>query len=95
MRAKIKGLDTLTFSSQESKMKMEVNKINQILSQGIIGSDKNKNMETKLINYVLYIPIYIYLESFFKNKQIFQRKNNSILNTKESTNLHHFNKRQN
>lgn len=95
MRTKIKSLDTLTFNSQQSKMKMEANKINQILNQKIKGSRNDKDLETKLVNFILYIPVFIYLESFFKNKQIFQRKNNSILNSKESTNFHNFNKRSN
>ncbi|CAF0979227.1 unnamed protein product [Brachionus calyciflorus] len=93
MKLKIKNLDRGLFLSQQSKMRMEVNKINQILDQRILGGDNDDNIETKIVNYVLYIPIYIYLESFFKNKQIFQRKNNSILDSKESTNYHTFSKR--
>ena len=74
---------------------MEVNKINQTLNHVIKGYENQKNLELKIVNYILLIPVFIYLESFFRNKEIFERKNKSILNAKESTNFHYFNKRSN
>lgn len=95
MKIKITNLDSLKFSSQQSKMMMEANKINQILNYVIKDYDNKRNFELKIVNYVLLIPVFIYLESFFRNKEIFKRKNNSILNSKESTHFHNFNKRSN
>ena len=60
------------------------------LNYTIKGGD---NVSNKILNYVALIPLFIYIESIIKNKLIFKRRQNSILNIKDATNLHTFNRR--
>ena len=60
------------------------------LNYTIKGGD---NISNKTLNYVALIPLFIYIESIVKNKTIFKRRQNSILNLKDATNFHSFNRR--
>ena len=51
------------------------------------------NVSNKILNYVALIPLFIYIESIVKNKTIFKRRQNTILNLKDATNFHAFNRR--
>lgn len=53
----------------------------------------NDVLTHKILNYVSLIPLFIYIESIIKNKVIFKRRQNTILNFKDATNLHNFNRR--
>ncbi len=54
-----------------------------------------ENLQTKIINFVLMIPLYIHVESVFRNKGLYQRNQISIINMKDATNFHNFPKRNN
>jgi hypothetical protein len=47
-------------------------------------------LETKLINYILLIPLFINVECMLNNKKIMRRFRNSILEMKDSSNFHNY-----
>lgn len=53
-----------------------------------------ENKQTKMIKYILLIPLFIYSETIVKNDSIFQRHKNTILHMKDASNFHSFNKRK-
>ena len=53
-----------------------------------------ENKQTKMIKYILLIPLFIYCETTIKNDSIFQRHKNTILHMKDASNFHSFNKRK-
>ena len=85
MKLKIKKIDLIKQANSTSN---EIKISSQLNMQ--IGADQ---IQSKLVNYVLLIPLFIYLESLCKNNMIFQRRQNTILNMKEASNYHSFNKR--
>ena len=54
---------------------------------------KGDSVSNKVLSFVSLIPLFIYIESIIKNKVIFKRRQNTILNLKDATNLHSFNRR--
>lgn len=89
LRLKVKNIDTEKFLKILETQNNSHNLHSQ-LNYPIKSSDHNmKNL--KVFNYIAIIPLCIYIESIVKNKVIFQRKQNTILNIKE--NLMEFSKR--
>lgn len=88
IRLKVKDYDNLkqSFLSRHY-LKTDHYKITNGLGVLISGD----SYRFKLLNYVLFIPLFIYLETLLKNKLIFKRSQN-ILSMKEATNFHNFNK---
>jgi hypothetical protein len=52
-----------------------------------------ENLSNKILHFISLIPLFIYIESIVKNKVIFKRRSNTILNLKDATNFHSFNRR--
>jgi len=100
MKLRIKNLDTIKHLStnnntnsinSSTSLNYSINdlKITSQLSTQINGD----TAQAKVVNYILFIPLFIMLESLSKNRALFQRRSNTILNMKDASNFHTFNKR--
>jgi hypothetical protein len=59
----------------------------------LVATIDGDSYSAKVCHYILLIPLFIYLEALLKNKKLFKRRLNSILDMKEASNFHNFNKR--
>jgi hypothetical protein len=100
MKLRIKNLDTIKHLStnnnansinSSASLNYSINdlKITSQLSTQINGD----TAQAKVVNYILFIPLFIMLESLSKNRALFQRRSHTILNMKDASNFHTFNKR--
>ncbi len=100
MKLRIKNLDTikhLNTNSGNISINSSAN-LNYSLNDLKITSQLNTQIngdtaQAKVVNYILFIPLFIMLESLSKNRALFQRRSNTILNMKDASNFHTFNKR--
>jgi hypothetical protein len=88
LKVKLKDIDANKLTSSSNKI-AEMNSLSKQLKIEING----ENIQTKLINFILLIPLYMHVESTYKNKSLHQRHQVSIINMKDATNFHHFGKR--
>jgi hypothetical protein len=82
LKIKLKNIDTEKLTKILERQNNSHNLLSQ-LNYHIKSSDHNKK-NFKIFNYIAIIPLCIYIESIVKNKVIFQRKQNTILNIKEN-----------
>ena len=100
MKLRIKNLDTikhLSTTTNNNSINSSVN-LNYSINDLKITSQLNTQIngetaQAKVVNYILFIPLFIMLESLSKNRALFQRRSNTILNMKDASNFHTFNKR--
>ena len=73
-------------SSQKTKILIQKNflKIVDIKLMLLKCQIEGENMLTKLSNYIILIPLFIYLESAIKNKNLIKRNSINVLSMKDS-----------
>lgn len=82
--------NTNSASHSSAFQSSQSNQLQQQQQQQSVSCDLNE----KLLNYILLIPFYLYVEmTLIRNEPLFKRKQNTILNMKEANNFHNFNKK--
>ena len=51
------------------------------------------SLSKRILNFILFIPIFIEIDSNVRNLQLFKRHHNTILHMKDASNYHTFNRR--
>ena len=77
IKSKNKNFDSEKFFKNS---RHQINSILMLLKCQIEG----ENMLTKLSNYIILIPLFIYLESAIKNKNLIKRNSINVLSMKDS-----------